>query len=503
MSFNMVANQSISTQKKDVLLSLSKIRMDSERQTIENLADWDESLTTTFATFGLSQFLNRMYGIQAPQEQVGRLLVQQDMKRTETQIRKRYQDQIKSEILTPKKERKPKRSGKNSEPSAQDHGGSGDEEFESLTPAQQLGGMCEVMRENAADILEIGQKAQLAAEQQGRRRETLFLRAMTRVRPSQRALNPQATVPVQLDWDPRGPNTTFYYEVEDTDTRAMRMLAWDAIKKSLGDLPKTVWKHIAIGNVYELYSLIGTNYMNSGRDQAVGKLTERLADLRKLKSENFVQFVARYDQIILGMKELGLKVDSDDLVSKMQKTLLESECQLTQQVYANWLLSNPEGMKDPKRTFESMKASMRVGEQRAARKKREQKSLEKAEKEKRAEIALKVSEGIERESRRARKGVCLAFQSGKCNRGKKCNFLHEKLSASEVEDLKIAIEKSTSRKSGSDDDAPGSPKPGSKVKAKLTRNQLALSKDDLQALVDMVCSQVNSKTQSEKAENSE
>ena len=91
--------------------------------------------------------------------------------------------------------------------------------------------------------------------------------------------------------------------------RSLRMLAFEAIKNTLADLPKHVWKHIPVGNVHQLFSLILDNYSDKGRDAVVAKLTERLSNFKKKKSENFVQFVARFNQLATEIKEAGMRVE--------------------------------------------------------------------------------------------------------------------------------------------------------------------------------------------------
>ena len=438
MSFDMVANQSVGSQKhymKDVFGLLTKVRMDRDKKFIENLAEWEEGLTTGFVTAGLSQFLGEAYGIQAPAEQVGRLLIGQEVKTKLEEIQK---------VLIEKARKEKVLAEATFSAIKKEDGLDGGSEEEKLSIAEIWKQAHDTVHANAEALFEMDEAKRAAADKRGKHRETLFLDFLTRVRKGEEEYNPEATIEIKsLGKDTgKGKGSEFLYALESSAMRSRRMMAWAALKHTLGDIPKHVWKHVAVGNVYELYTMIVDNYSNKGRETVVEDLTDQLSKFRKLTSETFTQFISRFEQLMTNLSEVGMKVDQSQMNNYMETALMESEDEMVKSVYKQWTMTHSHGMTDPRETFAGMKTSMQLGEKEAqknAQKKLEKKRLEKKDRNKGAEKALKTK--VVKQNKQLL-GYCLDFQKGQsgCSHGDECNYKHELIEPGQVKKLKKLIE---------------------------------------------------------------
>ena len=314
MSFNMVANQSVGPFRdhKGLSAALTKIRMDKDKKYILNLSEWKESLKNACVTFGLSGFLRKEFGQQVPPEQVGSILINEEVAEKLSQMKKEYMAKAKEEKLLSEvtsvaiKEEGMDRALDGAPPTA----------VAMLTSHWPK--IEDMVRKNAKSMHEDDMGKRASAEKRGEHWEILYVDPHTRVEPESKFLNPRAVVSL-------GKSDPFWYEVESRDTRAQRMMAFIALKNTLSDMPKWVWRHIAVGNVFELYSLIIDNYSDKGREAIVDDLAKRLSNFMKLKSENFVQFVARFEQLVSEIKEAGMELDRDQLVNSAEGAILSSD----------------------------------------------------------------------------------------------------------------------------------------------------------------------------------
>jgi hypothetical protein len=231
------------------------------------------------------------------------------------------------------------------------------------------------------------------------------------------------------------------------------MMAFIALKNTLSDLPKWVWRQVAVGNVYELYSLVIANFSESGREVIVDDLATRLANFAKLKSENFVQFVARFEQLVSEIKEAGMDIDTAQLVNSAERAIIDSGDEALNQVYQMWTMAQGKGrsMTDPLKTFKEMEPNMLFEERKSRRKGRKGKGSEEASR----ETALRAGTWAGKSSKSTSSGkkilgVCHYFQTDKgCHRGDSCCFEHKKLSNKAAKELKSRIDSRRKEKNSS------------------------------------------------------
>ena len=104
MSFNMVANQSVGSFRdhKGLSTALAKLKMDKDKKYALNLVKWKESLKNAFVTFGLSRFLREEFGKQVPPDEVGSILIKEEVAEELAKIKKEYLVKAKEEELLSK-----------------------------------------------------------------------------------------------------------------------------------------------------------------------------------------------------------------------------------------------------------------------------------------------------------------------------------------------------------------------------------------------------------------
>ena len=336
----MVANQSNGPVRdhKGLAAALTKLKVGKDQKGVSNLLEWKESLQNAFVTHNLEGFLGEEYAKQVPPDQVGSILVTERVEERLTQRRKEYLAKAKEEkLLNEVTSKEIKSESKGGVPS-----GSPPTAVAMLTTHWPE--IEETVRQNAQAWYEANKEKQAAsAEKLGEHWGVLFLDPLTRVRKEKRYLNPRAVVSLDKE-DKLNP---FLYEVESQEARAQRMMAFTALKNTLSDLPKWVWRQVAVGNVYELYSLVVANFSESGRQVVIDDLTTRLANFSKLKSENFAQFVARFELLVSEIKEAGMDIDATQLVNSAEKAIINSGDRSLIRVYQMWGIAKGGSMTDP------------------------------------------------------------------------------------------------------------------------------------------------------------
>ena len=439
MDFNMLANQStgIVPDHKGLMKALVKIRMDKDKKVIENLSEWVEALKNAFVTFSLARFLKAEYGMQVPSGQVAEILKEEAIALTLGNMQKKLLSQEKNEKLLRDVASRHSSSVKK-EPAG--------EEKKQVKPtaADMLTHLWpdieKMVRENADSLAAADKKKQIAAEESGELQEALYVNPLTRVKPEFSRLNPNATITL-------GESDPFLYEVESKKFRTFRMAAYGAIKSTLADIPKRVWKHVAVGNVYGLYSLVINNYAAKGRASVVDDLFKRLSTFKKLKRESFVQFRARFEQLIAEIKDAKVEVDSTQIANSAQNAIVNSDDAVIKRVFKNWVLNNKSKMTDPFVTFEEMAPVMLIEEQDKMNTSRRKKERER-ESEGEVEQTLRTISGKNQgaggsyspsSGDRDLLSFCLSFQTKKGCRKEKCSFTHRKLSPKDVVKLEKQI----------------------------------------------------------------
>ena len=501
MSFNMVANQSVGPLRdhKGLSAALTKLKMDKDKKYSLNLVKWKESLKNAFVTFGLSRFLREEFGKQVPPDKVGSILIKEEVADELAKIKKEYLAKAKEEELLNKV------TSAAVKPESKDMSMGGTSGGPPVTAVAMLtthwADVEKSVLENAKMIFEADTQKRAVAEKRGEHWEILYVNPYTRVHQNTKFLNPRAEVSF-------GEKDPFVYEVEKRETREQRMMAFIALRDTLKDLPDWVWKHVPVGNVFELYSLIIDNYSDKGREAIVDDLSDRLQSFLKLKTENFVQFVARYERLVSEIKEANMKLDPDQLVNSAERAILKSEDMALMGVYKNWVMKNGKKMSNPLEAFKEMKASMLLEEKESrgvARRAKEDKR--KGSGEAGRETALRVSSPPDKGSKGTSTGkknflgVCHHYQTEKGCSHDECTFEHRKLSAKEAKELKAHIdsrraEKGKNRaenspaqrsrrgKNGSKADTPNEQQSESAKMARTELTERKLTADDISRLAD-------------------
>lgn len=279
----MVANQSTSAKltyrAEDLAKMITKLHFDKNTKKSSNRNDWDESFRAALSTAGLTYFIDSGSSLAAPQEQVAELLMKRQAMEYMSEARKRRNEFAKLMV----KEEDKSDDGSSSS--------SDDDEFE------------ELLKKRVEKRIEANRKNRELAVKRGVRAETVFLNTFSCVPVGKAKLNPQATIEME---DEDGVLSLF--EIEDEKMRFQRLVAWKLLVSSIKDVDKALWKHIPIGDVYSLYTLLTTNFLDTERDDVVVELSTQFSSLRKSEDELFVNFLSRYEALLVKMKEVDMQM---------------------------------------------------------------------------------------------------------------------------------------------------------------------------------------------------
>jgi hypothetical protein len=205
MFLNMVANRADKGNLNPTYFGemMVKLRMSKDKSFAQNIPEWEESLKFTFATAGFGHFLSRYSSLMAPPDQVASLQVERELETVLSAI------------------------------------GRGSTKVK-LEPPSGL------------------------SEGRGVGKEVIFLEYLSSMRVENAFLNPEATILVKVNGEPR------LFEPEADLKRLQRQAAWQLITQSITDMPDVNWKSVELGNVYGLYSLITSHSRENDMKSAVG-----------------------------------------------------------------------------------------------------------------------------------------------------------------------------------------------------------------------------------------
>ncbi|MFZ8905090.1 MAG: hypothetical protein ACO20I_14250 [bacterium] len=326
MSLNMVANRV----GKDLDLTKSNLtyfaklilplKMSKDKMYAENIPEWEESIRNAFATAGISRLLSQFSGVMAPPDQVAKVQVEREFGGIVSDMKLKLKPPslpplTKSEDggLSPKSSpRKPERVV--------------------LSEAQRVAELEAHIRKTAEEMIEKLQIEHAQSESRGVRKEVIYLEYMSSVPEHKAYLNPQATILVKAE------GVTRLYEPESDLKRLQRDVGWQLITQSISDMPPANWKSVPLGNVHGLYTLITSHYRENDRKSVVKELNERLTGLAKSRSELFVTFHGRYQQLVLEMEKVGMNVDDDMMYTHVERALKMSGDEKLLKIYDSVLL---------------------------------------------------------------------------------------------------------------------------------------------------------------------
>ena len=93
-------------------------------------------------------------------------------------------------------------------------------------------------------------------------------------------------------------------EVEGAGAKADRMVAWEIAVSSMGEMPKSRYSHVSVGNVYALVNFVSKQYLKDGKRFKVEKVAgimEEMFYAKKESDELFATFDGRmqtlYDEL--------------------------------------------------------------------------------------------------------------------------------------------------------------------------------------------------------------
>jgi hypothetical protein len=450
MSLNMVANRVEKGINVPYLEKLvTKLRMSKDKTFAENIPEWEEALKNTFATAGIGHLLYKFSNRMAPPDQVAILQVRREMGLVISGIRnvstvKSPPIQVESEL--------PKVGSDDD-----DDVDEGDEmkAFKSsgkfsglISETERLDRLEARIRETAKEMTDELLLEHAQSESRGVRKEVIFLESMTAVPVDEAYLNPSASILTTVE------GVTRLYEPESDLKRMQRQGGWQLITQSIIDMPPANWKSVSLGNVYGLYSLITSHYRENDRKSVVKELSARVSSLTKHKSELFVTFFARYEQLVLEMEKVGMGMDDDVLYTHVERALTESDDRRLKQIYESSLLlsGKPE---TTQALFESLLPAMKRLENNAHKKHdlydMDDESNE--EKKKKQEARALKAQAYGKADSAARKGgagdimgTCLEYSTtGKCPRAH-CPFDHTRLSRQENDRLRDLMRQAREKK---------------------------------------------------------
>lgn len=440
-------------------------------RSVKNLIEWEEGLRACFAMKKYTRFLYDYSSIRVPESELSRVEMQlvmngmMDMRVKE--VKKTRQAQ---EVIMKGEDGNDDEAKQQAEAVAQQQG--------SKTPAKKPRGRGlkgsvqgavrmrdddvdmekyqENMRKNAEELAARQIRKQKTMVKRGVREVALFANPITHVALADNESNKNADIVIEFDGKFRK------YEAENEVLVRARLEAWGLIVGTLKEIDVAVYKHIAIGDVYGLYSFVIENYHGSDRAELVREIVGDLQTLEKTKDEIFEHFVMRYEAILHRMKELSLVFDDDMMLEHVRCALEGSECKETRKCYGRMV--DLYGDVRPKKLFEHMLPPMKNYERKMrvkydlAMKKSEKVQKRMRQKEKRrtrdsdessgdsssdsSEPEGPESVGVHRVMGKPVDkdiaGVCLYFQAGKCFRNV-CKYRHDRMSEEQLGRLKSSV----------------------------------------------------------------
>ena len=413
---------------------ISPLKMSKEKMYAENIPEWEEGIKNAFATAGIGHLLSKFSGVMAPPDQVAQLQVERELGVVlggliMKPLLPSTPPLTKSEPLM-SSPRKPEKLV--------------------LSEAQRVAELEAHIRKTASEMTEQLQIEHAQSESRGVRKEVIFLEYLSSVPVEKAYLNPKATILVTVE------GAIKLFEPESDLKRLQRQSGWQLITQSINDMPPANWKSVELGNVYGLYSLLTSHYRQNDRKSVVKALNERLTDLAKSRSELFVTFHGRYEQLVLEMEKVGMNVDDDMMYAHVERALNTSGDEAMMEMYKSVLLvsGKPE-------TAEALFTHMLPAMERLdndARTKRdlngnttatendERERERKKKKEEKAARTLKArADGGTALSNSDIMGTCLEFsERGTCPRIN-CSFKHQKLNDSQTKRLKEMMKETRDR----------------------------------------------------------
>ena len=221
------------------------LKLVKENGHIRNLNEWDTSLRNAFVAAHLVYNIQPQSSIQIPSEYVNTLIIQRQLDEHMMLERKSART-----VKTEKNFSEQKNSRQS--PSSQ---GVWDPKEIRTSPVGALSDSDrkdfeKIVRKRTEKIAEDIAKSNLLREGRGTKKVTLFASPFTSVDACDAHLNPMAKYEITIE------KVTRLYAAEDVMIQQKRLYAWQLMTDSIGVITKNLYRHIAVGNCYELYKWI-------------------------------------------------------------------------------------------------------------------------------------------------------------------------------------------------------------------------------------------------------
>ena len=262
---------------------VTPLKFNKEIGRSKNQISWDEDLRSSFATAGLTFFLHPNSSLQAPKEKALELLLLRQISDYLEPLREKRKQLRKTKTEAEKRALDPE-----------------DQRFEQHLEKQKL----QMLNEAKAN--------QKLAEKRGVRAEAVYLNPISKLPKADAFLNPDANIEIKLD------DGEYVFEPEDQYMRLKPHYVSLILTASITEVDGALWKHISVGDVSSLYSLINTNFLNIDREDVVADLNKRLNNFKKKENELFLTFKARFESLLAEMAEVNLEIDKDVLKSSLK-----------------------------------------------------------------------------------------------------------------------------------------------------------------------------------------
>jgi len=277
----------------------------------------------------------------------------------------------------------------------------------------------------------------------------------------------------------------WFCRAEDKKKRERRYFGWREIESTLGQLDKTLWEHIAIGDMRALTQLVMDTF---GKDQIAEQdrlWHARLDSLRLEKDKGFEVFAAEVKKLVGDAEEVGIKYSAlnlrhrvQDAISKGGNKIFNAEWVEAERVEARLLRKDPKaGALTVLEMLDEMKTGI-ASAQRSERYMGGSESIKKTVAEELEKQIKKVSGQpgtlfpAKAEDSETKKllSMCSKFQNDKCF-NTACKFSHTKLSLEDKEKLRELLKKrfeARGGKTGGGASPTGAGAGGAQERAKVT-----------------------------------
>ena len=255
-----------------------------------------------------------------------------------------------------------------------------------------------------------------------------------------------------------------YFEVESTQMREWRSMAWHVLVDSLSALDEHMWRHIPVGDVHQLFFFVKNNFEDTSREREIKRIEAELLDLERSDSETFQVFHARVKSIWSRMHAVSFTIDSDLMSSRVRDALRKS-AERDSDLRDCWRSVKALDVQSVARTGTKMKTSEMLDMLAAMmlEVERDQRSQNVAGQGNGSATVMyaksgTIARGVANDRHGGRpstdesvvpRGVCVFFNKDGCQKGDSCTFKHERVSPTHLAAIERKMKAAKERRSRS------------------------------------------------------